>query len=69
MKARKFKYIEPWPIKEDTPWQKKRQIHQAEWAAERLLAAIFKFVYGFAGVAIIVAILCMADCYGLIELF
>lgn len=69
MLAREHKFIEPWPIREDTPWEKKRKIHQIEWEIERMEANKWRAVTALAVFAVAALVICLADCWGWIDLF
>lgn len=64
---REYKYIEPWPLKPDTPWQERRRIRKIEREIDRCWAWIYRISLALEMIVAGLLVLCILHSAGLLQ--
>lgn len=64
-----LKIIEPWPLKPDTPWWIRRRVRRLEREIDRCWVWIYRCTLAMEILAVAALVICLADCWGWIDIF
>ena len=64
-----LKIIKPWPLKPETPSKKRKEIRDLEHEIDRLLVRRWRCVLALEMIAVSALVICLADCWGWVDLF